>query len=193
MSTKSSADPVVEGCRVGQAAVLRVRCEPGVGEFGDVRFEPGFVVATGRAASRAHSWVLGFEAVAVPYLVAGRETGHWQPPGAASGQPGRAGSRIGAAAAGADQQADWPVATRALGNLSYRVLFLFPLSAIFFRRVVAGTCVSGWRSSSCRGTGKPTSVRLTPGVGGFPGRHEIVGLGRRLGLTTLQTPCRNFR
>lgn len=103
-----------------------------MGEFGDVRFEPGFVGATGRAASRAHSWVLGFEAVAVPYLVAGRETGHWQPPAAAPGQPGRAGSRIGTAAAGADQQAGWPVATRALGNLSYRVLFLIPSTAVFF-------------------------------------------------------------
>lgn len=174
------SDQVAEGCRVGQAAVLRVRCEPGLGEPGDVRLEPGDMAATGRAASRAHSWVLGLEEVAVPRLVAGGEAGHRQPPAAAPGQPGRAGSGVGVAVAGADQPVGWSAAEWALGGLSRWFLVLDSFNSNAFRRVVAGTCASGWRSSSCPGMGKPTSAWLRPCVGGFPGRHEKVGLDGRV-------------
>lgn len=95
-----------------------------MGEFGDVRLEPGDMAATGRAARRACCWVLGREEVAVPGVVAGRETGHQQPPAAAVGQPGRTGSRIGAVAAGADQQAGWQVTEWASGGLSRWFLVL---------------------------------------------------------------------
>lgn len=76
------------------------------------------MAAAGGAAGRACRRQLGFEAVAISYLVAGREAGDRPPKAANTGQPGRTRSGSGAVVAGADQQAGWQVARRALGSLS---------------------------------------------------------------------------